>query len=163
MHSVEKDCIITTPGWTITNCSSHYSHPPHTQWRTGACRRRKVAPFARSSNSSSDTYSCLWCPRCDTLDNPLNCYPYLKRPIFHIKAAPGAIRERLSNKSVLQHFLYCGSYAQQKASNRRHRCVGSIQWRGSLCKHASCPLNIYMRVPLVTIPTGFSKAPAVTT
>lgn len=30
--------IINTAGWKITNCSSHYSHPPHTQWRTGAYR-----------------------------------------------------------------------------------------------------------------------------
>ncbi len=60
----------------------------------------KFAPFALSRNSSSATYSCLRCLRCNTLDNTLNCYPYLKRPISHIKAVPKAIRERLSNKSI---------------------------------------------------------------
>lgn len=60
----------------------------------------KFAPFALSRNSSSATYPCLWCLRCNTLDNTLNCYPYLKRPISHIKAVPKAIRERLSNKSI---------------------------------------------------------------
>lgn len=45
-------------------------------------------------------YSCLRCLRCNTLDNTLNCYPHLKRPMLHIKAVPKAIRERLSNKSI---------------------------------------------------------------
>lgn len=103
----ERLYIINTPGWKITNCSRQQSRPPHTRSDARGRTDEKFAPFALSRNSSSATYSCLWCLRWKTLDNTLNCYPYLKRPILHIKAVPKAIRERLSNKSIfLQHFLY---------------------------------------------------------
>jgi len=49
----------------------------------------KFSPFALRRNPSSPTHPCLWCL---ALYNRLNCYPYLKRQISHIKAVPKAIR-----------------------------------------------------------------------
>lgn len=78
----------------------------------------KFAPFALSRNSSSATHPrvCDACLQCTGLDNILNCYPYLKRPILHIKTAPRAIRQRLSNKSIFTTL----PMGQTKGLNPRH-------------------------------------------
>lgn len=146
----ERLYIINTPGWKITNCSRQQSRPPHTRSDARGRTDEKFAPFALSRNSSSATYSCLWCLRWKTLDNTLNCYPYLKRPILHIKAVPKAIRERLSNKSIFFTTLplLVGHAWKQRGFKSWDIVMWAASWeKKSIYKHSLCSA-----APLFTIP-----------
>lgn len=125
-------CIINTPGWkSLIAAGTVVTLPVR-----GDARGRtdeKFAPFALSRNSSSATHPrvCDGCLQCTGLDNILNWYPYLKRPILHIKAAPRAIRQRLSNKS---------SYGSNKGfKSETSSTVWAASWgerRGAFYKHS---------------------------
>lgn len=152
-HSIKRDCISLTLQGEKSLIAADTTLALPTRSDARGRTDEKFAPFALSRISSSATYSCLWCLRWIPLDNTLNCYPYLKRPILHIKAVPKVIRERLSNKSILQHFLYCGSHMETKGLNLRHRYVSSILGKMSIYKHP-----LFSAVPLFTIPKGFCEA-----
>lgn len=109
--------IINTPGrkkWLVA-ADTEVALPTNTVSHGGV--QMKIRTFCSEPQLLSATVSCL---QCNTLDNTLNCYTYMKRPILHIKAAPEAIRERLSNKSIFTTFPLLWVTHENKGLNLIH-------------------------------------------
>lgn len=115
--------IINPPGRKITNCSSHYSHPPHT-WRTGAYRLQM-----------RNSHLLLWAatppvphiPACGAIPSTIHLIAthtwkdqYHTSKQFLKPFGSGSLTSRFYNTSFI------GSCIETKGLNLRHRYVCSI-------------------------------------